>query len=46
MNKNEYNRITHLLEFVGILYNLIKPENMDNLESNIDNKMDEEEDII
>ena len=46
MNKNENDRITHLLEFVGILYNLIKPENMDNLESNIDNKMDEEEEII
>ena len=57
MNKDENNRITYLLEFVGILHNLIKPENMDNLENNnnniiIDNKMDvdeqeeEEEEII
>ena len=54
MNKDENNRITHLLEFVGILHNLIKPENMDNLENNnniiIDNKMEldeeEEQEII
>ena len=52
MNKNVDNRIEYLLEFVGILYNLIKPENMDNKENNnniIDNKMEldeEEEEII
>ena len=54
MNKDENNRIIYLLEFVGILHNLIKPENMDNLENNnniiIDNKMEvdeeEEEEII
>ena len=47
MNKNENNRITHLLEFVNILNNLMKPENMDNfnniINNDFDNKMDEEE---
>ena len=51
MNKNENNRIIHLVEFVNVLNNLIKPENMDNsnyVDNNniIDiNKMEEEEDI-
>ena len=47
MNKNENNRISHLLEFVNILNNLMKPENMDNfnniINNDFDNKMDEEE---
>ena len=43
MNKNEENRILYLLEYVNILNNLIQPEKMDNFNSNIDNKMEEEE---
>ena len=46
MNKSEENRILHLLDFVNVLYNLIKPENMDNSNYKIDNRMEEEEDEI
>ena len=46
LNKSQENRILHLLDFVTVLYNLIKPENMDNSNYKIDNRMEEEEDEI
>ena len=50
MSKNENNRILHLEEFTNILNNLIKPENMENINNAYNNIINinkiEEEDII